>query len=150
MELPIKGGCWCGDVRYVVDKKPYGQANCHCRACQHATGGAYAAVVLVPTTGFVVSGAYCEHASQGDSGHQVNRAFCGNCGTTVFARTTRVPGMRPVYAATLDKPEEFSPTLDAWTDFAQPWVHMDPQLPKFRRDLPAECAGLPAPARRGP
>ncbi|HBD13570.1 MAG TPA: aldehyde-activating protein [Porticoccaceae bacterium] len=148
LNVPITGGCFCGGLRYRVDQQPFGQANCHCRACQHATGGAYAPVLLVPTAALVIEGEYREYQSSGDSGHTVTRVFCGHCGTTVFAATTRVETMRPIYAVTLDQPELFSPTLDAWTDFAQPWVPMDESLPKFRRDLPAESAGLPPPPRR--
>lgn len=148
MKLPITGGCLCGALRYQISKQPFGQANCHCRACQHATGGAYAPVLLVPTEGFAIIGEYCQYLSKGDSGHDVARAFCGRCGTTVFAHTTRVETMRPVYAVTLDHPEQFRPELDAWVEFAQPWVSMDPDLPKYKRDLPAECAGLPPPRRR--
>jgi hypothetical protein len=148
MELPINGGCFCGAVRYAIDKQPFAQANCHCRSCQHATGGAYAPVLLVPTKSLKVDGEYKEYMAKGDSGHDVARAFCGQCGTTIFAHTTRVKGMRPVYAITLDNPEQFKPELDAWLDFAQPWVSLDPDLPKYKRDLPAEAAGLPPPAHR--
>jgi hypothetical protein len=148
MELPITGGSYCGALRYVVDKRPFGQANCHCRACQHATGGAYAPVMLVPASALKITGEYCEYVSKGDSGHRVSRAFCGQCGTTVFAHTTRVESMRPVYAVTLDHPDRFCPELNAWTDFALSSVHLDPALPKYRRDLPAESAGLKAPPHR--
>lgn len=58
--------------------------------------------------------------------------------------------MRPVYAVTFDHPKQFVPSLDAWVDFAQPWVVMGPDLPKYKGDLPAECAGLPAPKNRKP
>ncbi|MBQ0718635.1 MAG: GFA family protein [Gammaproteobacteria bacterium] len=150
METPLTGGCFCGAIRYRITAPPFGQANCHCRACQRATGGAFAGVLLVPTEALEVAGEYREFTELGDSGNKVSRGFCPQCGSTLFARTTRIASMRPVYAATLDKPELFTPTLDAWVDFAQPWVTMDESLPKYRRDLPAECAGLPAPKNRRP
>ena len=149
MDLPITGGCFCGALRYEINKQPFGQANCHCRSCQHATGGAYAPVMLVPTEALTISGDFQEYVSKGDSGNEVTRAFCGQCGSTVFARTTRIKTMRPIYAVTLDHPEQFQPELDAWLDFAQPWVCLDEGLPKYKRDLPAEAAGLrPPPHRR--
>ncbi|OUS14350.1 hypothetical protein A9Q89_00120 [Gammaproteobacteria bacterium 53_120_T64] len=148
MQIPLSGGCFCGALRYTLSAQPYGQANCHCRACQHATGGAFAGVVLVPTEALELKGEYTEYTAPGDSGHPVSRGFCPRCGTTVFAHTARIESMRPVYASTLDQPEQFAPSLDAWVDFAQPWVLMDPALAKYPRDLPAECAGLPAPKNR--
>lgn len=148
MELPITGGCFCGAVRYQINQQPFGQVNCHCRACQHATGGAYAPVMLVPTEAFNINGEYREYVSEGDSGHEVKRAFCGRCGTTVFGHTTRVESMRPVYAVTMDHPGRFTPELNAWTDFAHASAHLDPSLPRYKRDLPAECVGLEAPSHR--
>jgi hypothetical protein len=150
MELPITGGCYCGAVRYTINKQPFGQANCHCRACQHTTGGAFAPVLLVPSEALNLTGILRNFVSEGDSGYKVTRAFCGECGTIVVAHTTRVETMRPVYAITLDHPEQFTPELNAWTDFAQPWVYHDPGLPQYPRDLPAELAGLPVPGHRRP
>jgi len=147
MDLPLSGGCLCRAVRYEIREAPYGQANCHCRACQHATGGAYAPVLLVPAAGFSVTGPLGHHQVLGDSGHRVERGFCTNCGTTLYAHTSRIETMRPVHAVTLDQPEFFRAELDCWVEAAQPWVVMDPALPKFRRDPPGWLAGIgPRPA----
>jgi hypothetical protein len=149
MDLPLHGGCFCGAVRYEISAAPYGQANCHCRACQHATGGAYAPVLLVPAAGFRVAGPLRHHVVLGASGNRVARAFCERCGTTLYAHTTRVETMRPVYAVTLDRPEIFCPELDCWVEAAQLWVAMDPTLPKFPRDPPARLAGIRKPVAGG-
>ncbi len=142
MDTPISGGCACKAVRYKITQAPYGQANCHCRACQRATGSAFAPMMLVPTSAFAVTGSYSEYTSKADSGHEVTRMFCGHCGSNLFVSTTRVPSMRPVYATSLDDPSVYEPQLDAWVDFAQPWVCLNKELPKYQRDLPATCAGL--------
>ncbi len=42
-----------------------------------------------------------------------------------------MPGMTGVMAGSLDDPSLFKPTMDIFTDSAQPWDHMDPDLPKF-------------------
>ena len=36
------GGCVCGAIRYECDAEPIMTFKCHCRDCQHVTGGAYA------------------------------------------------------------------------------------------------------------
>lgn len=146
MNPPLSGGCLCGRVRYQITAEPFGQGNCHCRACQHATGGAFVAALLVATEAFTVTGDYREYAVTADSGNQVHRGFCPTCGTTLFARTTRIPTMHPVFAVTLDEPDQFKPQADFWTGRAQPWVCMDPVLPKFKRDPPGAMAGLAKPA----
>ena len=50
MTTRVTGGCMCGAVRYECGADPIAMGNCHCRDCQRATGSAFAAAVLVPTS----------------------------------------------------------------------------------------------------
>lgn len=145
MEIPAFGGCLCGAVRYILTATPLGQMNCHCRACRLATGGAFVGAIAVPRNGLTVTGDYREFAGEGDSGNSVHRAFCGRCGSSVLARTTRIPEMRLVFAATLDKPEQFAPQVNCWVAAALPWVPLDGNLPAFKGDPPGALAGRPKP-----
>ena len=38
--MTFEGGCYCGQVRYVAERKPQLKAQCHCRECQYISGGA--------------------------------------------------------------------------------------------------------------
>jgi hypothetical protein len=40
--LPLTGGCQCGAVRYALGEQPESTV-CHCRMCQKAVGGPFAA-----------------------------------------------------------------------------------------------------------
>ena len=40
------GGCVCGAIRYECDAEPIMMFKCHCRDCQHVSGGGYAPVLL--------------------------------------------------------------------------------------------------------
>ena len=43
---PVKtGGCQCGAVRYALYAQPAALNLCHCRMCQKAVGGPFAAFV---------------------------------------------------------------------------------------------------------
>ena len=46
MIAPFQGGCACKAVRYEVASEPIAFALCHCRACQYASGGEPASVVV--------------------------------------------------------------------------------------------------------
>ena len=37
-ELPLEGGCLCGEVRYRIDAQPLWTAYRHCATCRHNTG----------------------------------------------------------------------------------------------------------------
>ena len=39
----LAGGCQCGAVRYRLEAKPKATSICHCRMCQKASGGPFAA-----------------------------------------------------------------------------------------------------------
>ncbi len=46
MIAAITGGCQCGAVRYQL-RAPPKSTFCHCRMCQKATGGVFAALSMV-------------------------------------------------------------------------------------------------------
>ena len=43
-----------------------------------------------------------------------------------------------ITASSLDDPRLFRPQFDIFTSDAQPWAHMDPELPKFERYMPSD------------
>jgi hypothetical protein len=47
----MTGGCQCGAVRYALFETPV-LTVCHCRMCQKAVGGPFAALSKVPMTAF--------------------------------------------------------------------------------------------------
>jgi hypothetical protein len=130
MKLPMTGGCLCGAVRYEISAKPIASINCHCRTCQKATGAAYLALMFVPATALKISGNYKEYATLAASANTVYRAFCPECGTSLFGRNNTFTEIRPVAAATLDDPSVFKPEKDMWIVDAEPWDYMNPELPK--------------------
>ncbi len=43
MKIPFTGGCVCGAIRYECSAEPIMMFKCHCRDCQHVTGGGFIA-----------------------------------------------------------------------------------------------------------
>jgi hypothetical protein len=135
MDHPFFGGCACGAVRYECRSEPLMAFNCHCRDCQRASGSAYASAILVPVDAFSFSrGAPKYHVGTAESGGSVGRGFCAECGSPVAATQAGNP-IVIIYASSLDDPSWHRPTLDIFTSSAQPWDHLNPELPKFRRGL---------------
>jgi hypothetical protein len=132
MSLPITGGCLCGAVQYEFSGGPVFSLLCHCRDCQRQTGSAYAAGLRVPAAGFrLTKGEPKLYLKTADSGNQVTRAFCPECGSTLFLRVSARPDLVAVRVGTLDDPSWFRPEADIFVASAQPWDHMDPELPKY-------------------
>jgi hypothetical protein len=140
MATSIKGGCACGAVRYESSAEPLFAGTCHCRDCQHATGGASASALAVPKNALKITGEVRYHEVTGGSGNKIGRGFCTNCGSPVLVRPAVMPDALLIAAGSLDDPSWFKPAMDLWTSSAQPWDHMNPDLPKFPQ-MPPPAAG---------
>jgi hypothetical protein len=107
---------------------------CHCRDCQHITGGGHTPVVYVPSQTFKFTrGAlrYFYTDSEAMGPHMHKRGYCPECGSRVTGgEGPHAPGVG-ITAGTLDDPGAFKPTIDMWVCDAQPWDLMDPATTKF-------------------
>jgi hypothetical protein len=129
----ITGGCACGAVRYQAQAAPVFMLNCHCRDCQQATGGGYAAITVFSRTAVKLDGAPRYRTVVGESGKKVGRGFCPECGSPVCMTLEHIPDILGVHAGSLDDPALFKPAMDVFTSSAHAWDNMDPSLPKKPR-----------------
>lgn len=131
MSHPYRGSCFCGAVHYEVSAEPIGIGNCHCRACQKATGAAYFTEAVFPESSVAMHGTLAECASHADSGAMAYRGFCPKCGSTVIGYGGS-SGTVAIAVSTLDESGLFEPQMDIYTASAQPWAAMNPDIPKFK------------------
>jgi hypothetical protein len=134
----ITGGCACGAVRFSLSQPPFAVGVCHCSDCQKSSGGGPNYVALFPKTAFsVTKGEARIYSCKGDSGADIGRAFCAECGSPLWS----VPGGEapffPVKLGALDDPSGYQPSLHLYTDSAQPWHLMHEGLPRFAKMPPA-------------
>ncbi len=131
MSKEMKGGCFCGAIRYAVTSKPKLKAQCHCRACQYFAGGGPNYYMLISPEGL--------HFSRGEPGTYQNpkksgavtRSFCRTCGTHL---TTKRPGLRELVlkVGTLDDPDEFGgPKIAIFCEEKQDWHLIPEDIPTF-------------------
>ena len=115
------GRCLCGAVRYRALGTPKWIANCHCASCRRATGAPMASYAGFAAERFV----YTARAPvRFASSPGVTRSFCGRCGTPLTYEGARWPGEVHVLIGTLDRPEDFPPTRDAFVEEKLPWLHL--------------------------
>jgi hypothetical protein len=114
--------------------------NCHCRACQYASGGGFTTAVVVPRGALkIVSGTPKGYASLGDSGATVTRFFCADCGSPLYS----IPESGPfdvVKAASMDDPSVLVVGGALYVSEAQPWAHIDLEKPAFDK-MPPRAGG---------
>jgi hypothetical protein len=133
---PFQGGCACKAIRYEVSSEPFAVMECHCRDCQYASGGAAATVAIVPRPAFTLTkGTPKAYTVKGESGGNVTRFFCADCGSPLYS----FPGDAPiaaVKAASLDDPSWLKIGGALYVSSAQPWAHIDRNLPAFEKMPP--------------
>src|SRR5882672_1707615 len=78
-------------------------------------------------------------ARAADSGNEITRAFCPDCGTMLFLRVSARPDLVAIRVGTLDDPSGFRPAADIFVKSAQPWDYMNPDLPKYPAYPPGQA-----------
>ena len=139
MQTLRTGGCLCGAVRYESAGEPLFSLQCHCRDCQRSSGTAYIAAMRVPAAGFrITRGAPKRYLSRSESGNEIARVFCGDCGSPLYVQVSTRPDIVGLRVGTLDDSSQFRAEADIFTKSAQPWDHMDPALPKYETYPPGK------------
>ena len=138
METSLNGGCACGSIRYECKSEPMLEYKCHCRACQRASGSGFAALLWVPIDKLHLTANEPKYyAVDADSGRQLKRGFCPDCGSHVLLHPG-FPDIIFIVVSSLDDPSEFKPQQEIWTSSAQPWDLLDSNLQQFDQQFTAE------------
>jgi hypothetical protein len=135
----FSGGCLCGQVRYRIAAEPGPSRLCWCRDCQKLAANGTVNVIF-PSAAIEVTGTTGQHTKAADSGNQVTRRFCPDCGTQLFSDSTGRPGLTVVRMGTLDEPSAITPTMNIWTGSAPRWACIDTSLQSFGGGPPAPAA----------
>jgi len=121
------GRCLCGAVSFKLAAEPLSTRVCWCRDCQHLAANG-SVNLLVQAESLFVSGQISEYTKKADSGDDVTRQFCPNCGAHLFAKVAARPQFRVVRAGNLDDPSSIKPNMNIWTASAPGWACLDPAL----------------------
>jgi hypothetical protein len=128
----VSGGCMCAEIRYEGVLGSTSLVFCHYRDCQYVSGGEPAAIVMMKRADFkIVKGEPATFRSLGDSGGEVSRHFCSNCGTPIFSEIEASPALLFIKAGSLDHAANLTPSLMAYTQSAQPWAHQNSGITSF-------------------
>lgn len=118
----LTGGCLCGAIRYRAVAGPRLHYVCHCTDCQRHGGGAFHAAIVVAATDVTFEATPRVWAKTAESGREVARYFCNECGghvcTSPWPEATRFS----LKAGTLDDPGLFKPAHEIWCQSEVPWI----------------------------
>lgn len=122
----IQGRCLCGHVTYEYGGSVGPASYCHCEDCRRCTGSAFNVGVQFDVAHFhITSGSPKGLAKRGDSGNEITRHFCPECGSPIFTSSPKHPEHVYVKAGTLDDPTVVNPTYQSWVVSAVSWSQID-------------------------
>ena len=128
----ITGSCLCGHVRFVYTGEIGPATICHCEDCRKASGSAFHVGVGIDASEFdVVSGKPTGFTKQADSGNEITRYFCAECGSPVYSVLPSRPGLVFVKASALDNPNHVKPAYEIWVSSSVPWSRIAPDVQSF-------------------
>ena len=131
------GRCLCGHTSYSFAGRRTWSCYCHCSDCTRNCAAPVVAFIGAPLEGF------SWHLQEGRdtpkfyaSSAGVKRFFCDNCGTPMAFQAEHYEGEIRLYAATLDKPEQFQPSCHVYHASKLDWLDIDDHLPRHPHSLP--------------
>ena len=68
--------------------------------------------MAVPASALKISGDVKYYEIKADSGNAFSRGFCPECGARLFAKSSGMPRLALITAASLDDPSQFRPAMD--------------------------------------
>jgi len=129
--MHVDGGCHCGALRYAATINPERVVICHCTDCQITSGSAFRIIVQANASDFrMLQGMPKIYVKVGDSGNRRALAFCGDCGSHIYATSAEEP--RQSYSlrvGTIAQCNELKPFMQVWCRSQLPWLGDIPGLP---------------------
>ena len=125
------GGCQCGAIRYAFYAPLENAHVCHCRMCQRATGGVFAALAGGAPANFEWTRGTPSYFA---SSNLAQRAFCEKCGTPLSFKYNAPEARMYTTIGSLDHPEDAGIVKQFGIESRLPWV-------KFCEEVPAEVTG---------
>ena len=131
--MEYAGGCLCGVTRYTVTGDPVRVLYCHCNDCKKQTSAPYSVIasyakeqVTLESSEFLKT-----HHSVGDSGGEVKRSFCGQCGSPIFSQIEALPDVVIIKAGSFDDASWLKPTMEIYTKDKLDCAQIDPSINSF-------------------
>jgi hypothetical protein len=122
----MRGHCLCGAIAFEVDGPAQACVVCHCESCRRQCSAPMTAYIGVLDSHWRWLG---KPPKVFNSSPGVERTFCDNCGTPLSFRSTNMSGVMHFFAAAMEEPEKFAPTLHVAFEEKLPWLKLADGLP---------------------
>ena len=126
--IPVRGTCLCGAVRYEADGPLSMMVHCHCSMCRKHHGGSFATFVAAPLMGFRWLAGQ-EYLVRHQSSPKGRRSFCRVCGSVAPAIIEEMD-LAVLPAGNLSDDLEVRPQAHWFAGSRAPWDVIRDKLPQ--------------------
>ena len=135
--MKIDGHCHCGEITFQAEVDPHALNICHCTDCQTLSGTAFRVNIPAPAEHFVLlSGTPKTYIKTAESGNKRLHAFCGSCGTPIYACAVDNPQSYGLRIGAITQRAAFSPKRQGWRRSALHWVDALAAVPATEKGRP--------------
>lgn len=128
------GSCLCGGVQFEIMGELEPIQICHCIQCRKAQGSAIVTNIPVLESNFkLLSGEELIGCFESSPGKR--RCFCKNCGSPVYSKTEKLPGVVRIRAGTLDGDLDTAPQAHFYVKYKANWFTIGDELPQFSESI---------------
>jgi hypothetical protein len=121
----IDARCVCGAVAISLPGPSGLVVACHCIDCQRRTGAPFGIGAFYPVEVVTTSGTPKEFVRAAASGGKVRSYFCPDCGSTVYWKADKLPGMIGVAVGTIADPKYPAPARSIFEQSKHAWVEVN-------------------------
>ena len=122
--MHVDGQCHCGAIAWEAEVDPRRSAICNCTDCQAFSGSPWRASVPARAEDFrMLRGTPATYVKTADNGNRRLQAFCGACGSAIYATTPENQTIFNLRLGALKQRADLPPRRQIWLDSALPWAH---------------------------
>ena len=126
--MTTRGHCFCEKTRWEFEGDASWVCYCHCVDCRRNCSAPVVAWLGVPSKNFKWMG---EKPKTLESSKGVFRHFCVHCGSPMGFEANHYEGSMNLYVASLENPQDFTPTFHLNYQNKLPWLAINDDLPKY-------------------
>ena len=128
--MKAHGACFCGQITYEAELDTDRILICNCTDCQTLSGSAFRTVAFTTENGFtLLSGELKVYVKIADSGNRRQQAFCGNCGSPIYATSDPAGPFYGLRVGTIAQRDQLVPKVHIFNRSKQHWLDRIPALP---------------------
>jgi hypothetical protein len=124
----LRGGCWCGAVRFQVQDEFLYAWNCHCSRCRAATGSAFKALAGIERDKLELTQGGDALLVTGDE--VLNDTRCSLCGSFLFSVVRGGAYVHVGMGSLIDTPS-IRVSAHIFVGSKAPWFEITDDLPQF-------------------